>query len=83
MDVISSKKEEYKYILDKSMPPYTNISLFLIISSKTYISYSKFLMKSAATVVFGRKVSWGSSFKKDIESNSTFSIAKLCCGCAA
>ena len=28
------KNKEYKYILGKSMPPYTNPSLFLIISSK-------------------------------------------------
>ena len=47
------------------MPPFTNICLFLIISSKKYIK-PKTLMKSAATVVFGRKVFQGSSFKKDI-----------------
>ena len=40
-------------------------------------------MKSAATVVFGRKVSQGSSFKKDSEFNLTFSNAMLCCGYAA
>ena len=28
------KKEEYKYILAKSMPPFTNVSLFLMISPK-------------------------------------------------
>ena len=31
-------------------------------------------MKSAGTVLFARKVSQGSSFKKDIQFNSTFSI---------
>ena len=31
-----------------------------------YISYPNILMKSAATVVFGRKVSQGSSCKKDL-----------------
>ena len=53
------------YVLGKSMPPYTNFISFLIISSKTYASYPKMLMKSAATVIFGRKVFSGSSFKKD------------------
>ena len=57
---------EYKYILDKSMLPYTNLSLFLIMSSKNYIFHPKILMKSAATMVFGRKMSQGSSFDKDI-----------------
>ena len=61
------KKDEYKYILCKSMPPYTNLSLFLIISPKNYISYSKILMKRAATVVFGRKVSQGFSFKNSCQ----------------
>ena len=51
------------------MPPYTNISLFLIISSKNYISHPKILKKSAATMVFVRKVSQGSSFKKDSQFN--------------
>ena len=57
---------EYKYILDKSMLPYTNLSLFLIMSSKNYIFHPKTLMKSAPTIVFGRKMSQGSSFDKDI-----------------
>ena len=56
------------------MPPYTNLSLFLIICSNNYIPYPKILMKSAATVVFSRKVSQGSSFKKDSHFNSNFSI---------
>ena len=51
------KNKKYKYILGKSMPPYTNLSLFLIISSQNYISHPKMLTKSAATVVFVRKVS--------------------------
>ena len=59
------KNKEYKYILGKSMPPDANLSLFLIISSKNNISHSKFLTKSAATVVFFWKVSQNSSFKKD------------------
>ena len=50
-----TKKQEYKYILGKSRRACTNISLFLIISSKIYISYPKILMKSAATVVFCTK----------------------------
>ena len=65
------------------MPPYTNLSLFLIISSKNYISYGKTLMKSAAIVAFTRKVSQGSSFKKESQLNSKFSIVIWCCGCAA
>ena len=77
------KKKEYKCILGKSMPPYTNLSLFLIISSKIYISHPKILTKSAATVVFVRKMSQGSSFKKDSQFNSNFSIGMWCCGCAA
>ena len=56
------------------MPPYTNLSLFLIISSEKYISHPKISMKSAATVVFVRKVAQGSSFKKDSQFNSNFSI---------
>ena len=69
------KIEKYKYILGKSIPPYTNLSLFLIISSKHYISHQKNLMKSAATMVFDMKVSQCSSFKKDNQVNSNFSIA--------
>ena len=38
------KKEEYKYILGKSMSHYTNLSLFLIISSTNYISHPKKLI---------------------------------------
>ena len=65
------------------MSPYKNLSLFLIISSKNKISYPKILMKSEATVVFGRKASQGSSFKKDCQFSSNFSIVTLCCDCAA
>ena len=73
---------EYKCILDKSMPPYTNLSLFLIISSKNYLPHPKILMKSARKcIVFDRKVSQGSSFKNDNQFNSKFSIAMWCCGC--
>ena len=68
------KNKEYKCILGKSMPPYTNLSLFLIISSKNYISDPKILTKGAATVVFVRKVAQGSSFKKDSQFNSHFCI---------
>ena len=57
------------------MPPYTNFSLFLIISSKNYISQPKFLTKSAGNMVFGRKLPQGSSFKKDSQFGSNFSIA--------
>ena len=77
------KNKEYKCILGKSMPPYTNLSLFLIISSKNYISDPKNLTKGAATVVFVRKVAQGSSFKKDSQFNSHFCICMWCCGCAA
>ena len=83
MNIISSKNKEYKYVLGKSMPPYTNLSLFLIISSKNYISHANILMKSAATVVFVRKVFQGSNFKKDSQFNSNFSIDMWCWGCAA
>ena len=77
------KKEKYKYILGKSLQPYANLSLFLIISFKNYISHpKKILMKSAATMVFGRKVSQSSSFKEDSQFNSNFSIAMWCCGCS-
>ena len=65
------------------MQPYTNFSLFLIISSKNYISHPPKITKSAATVVFVRKVPQGSSFKKDRQFNSNFSIGMWCCGCAA
>ena len=68
------KNKEYKYVLGKSMSPYTNLSLFLIIISKNYISHPKILMKCAATVVFVRKVSQGSSFKK-VNSTQTFPLA--------
>ena len=77
------KKEEYKYTLGKSIPPYTKLSLLLTISSKNYNSYPKISTKSAATVAFGRKVSEGYSFKKDSQFNSYFSIAMWCCGCSA
>ena len=55
------------------MLPYTNLSLFLIIGSKNYISDPKILTKSAATVVFCQ----GSCFKKDtyIISTQTFAFA--------
>ena len=53
------KKKEYKCILGKSMPPYTNLSLFL----------TKKITKGAATVVFVTKVAQGSSFKKDSQFN--------------
>ena len=56
------------------MPPYTNLSLFLIISSKNYISDPKILTKGAEIVVFVRKVAQGSSFKKDSQFNSHFCI---------
>ena len=65
------------------MPSCTNLSLCLITSSKNYISYPKGLIKTAATILFGRKVSQGSSFKNDSQFNSNFSIAVWCCGCAA
>ena len=52
------------------MPPYTNLSLFLIISSKNYISDPKILTKGPATVVFAQS----SSFKKDNQLNTHFSI---------
>ena len=69
------KKEEYKYTLGKSIPPYTKLSLLLTISPKNYNSYPKISTKSAATVAFGRKVSEGYSFKKDSQFNSYFFIA--------
>ena len=69
------KNKEYKRILGKSMPPYLNLSLFLIISSKNYISDPKILIKGAATVVFIRKVAQGSSFKKIVNSTHTFALA--------
>ena len=50
------KKGEHKYILIKSIPPYTKLFSFLIIGSKNYIFYPKIAAKSAATVVFGRDV---------------------------
>ena len=53
------KKKEYKCISGKSMPPYTNLSLFL----------TKKITKGAATVVFVTKVAQGSSFKKDSQFN--------------
>ena len=69
------RKEEYKYTLDKSTPPYTKLSLLLTISSKNYNSYPKISTKSKATEAFGRKVPEGYSFKKDCQFNSYFSIA--------
>ena len=69
------KKEKYKYILGESLQPYANLSLFLIISFKNYISHpKKILMKSAATMVFGRKVSQSSSFKEDFNLIQTFPL---------
>ena len=38
-------------------------------------------MKSAATVVFVRKLSQDSNFKKDSQFNSNFSIGMWCRGC--
>ena len=61
---------------------YTNLSLFLIISSKKYISDPKLLTKGVATEVFVRKVAQGSSFKKDSQFNSHFCICIWSCGCA-
>ena len=69
------KNKEYKYILGKTMPPYTTLSLFLIITSKNYISHLKTLTQSAATVLFVRKVSQGSSLKKIVNSTETFPLA--------
>ena len=43
-------------MLGKSIQPYTKPSLLLIIGSKNYMSYHKISSKSAATVLFGRKV---------------------------
>ena len=65
------------------MQPYTKLCAFFIISSKNYISYPKMWMKSAAIVIFTSKLSLDSSFKKDSEFNSNFSIAMWCCGCVA
>ena len=56
------------------MPTYTNLSLFLIISSKNYISHPKILMKSAVTEAFVSKVSQGSTFKK-VDSTQTFVLS--------
>ena len=67
--------------INKSRQKYatcTNLSLFLII-----ISHPKILKKSAATVVFDRKVSQGSTFKKDSQFSSKFPIAMWFCGYAA
>ena len=69
------KNKEYKCILGKSIPPNTNLSLFLMISSKNYISDPNILTKGAATVEFVRKVAQGSSFKKDSQFNSHFAFA--------
>ena len=72
--------------INKSRQKYatcTNLSLFLIISSKNYISHPKILRKSAATMLFDRKVSQGSSFKKDSQFSSKFPIAMWFCGYAA
>ena len=70
-----TKNKEYKCILGKSIPPCTNLSLVLIISSKNYISDPKVLTKGVATMVFVRKVAQGSSFKKDSHSTHTFAFA--------
>ena len=77
------KKEECKYTLGKSIPPYTKVSLLLTISFKNYNSYPKVSTKSTATVAFGSKVSEGYSFKKDSQFKSYFSIVMWCCGCSA
>ena len=77
------KNKEYKYVLGKSMPSHTNLFLFLIISSKNYIPHPNILTKSVATVVFVRKESHGSSFKKDSQFISDFSNGMWSCGCAA
>ena len=66
------KKEEYKYTLGKSIPPYTKLSLLLKINSKNYNSYQKISTKSAATMAFGRKVSEGYNCKKIVNSIHTF-----------
>ena len=65
------------------MPPHTNVSWYLITSSKNFISHPNILMKSVATMRLDRKVSQGSSFKNDNQFNSNFYIAMWCCGCAA
>ena len=52
MDVFSSKKEEYKYISDKLMTPYTKISLLLIVVSENYIFYLKGATKSFRKIIF-------------------------------
>ena len=56
------------------MPPCTNLSSFLIISSKNYVSYPKILMKSAVAVIFGRKCRRVLVLKRS-QFNSNFSIA--------
>ena len=71
------KNKEYKYILGKSMLPYTNLSLFLMSSSKNFISDPKTSAKGAATVVFAQ----GPTFKKDFFKN--FCICMWYYGCAA
>ena len=57
------------------MSPYTNLSLFLIISSTHYISHPKILKKSAATVVFITKISQVLVLKKIVNSTQTFLLA--------
>ena len=52
------KKEEYKYTLGKSLPPYTKLSLLLTIGSKNYNFYPNISTKSEASVAFGRKVNF-------------------------
>ena len=47
------------------MLPYTNLSLFLMSSSKNFISDPKTSAKGAATVVFAQ----GPTFKKDFFKN--------------
>ena len=69
------KNKEYKCISGKSMPPYTNLFLFLTISTKNYISDPKISTKGAATVVFVRKVAQCSSLKKIVNSTHTFAFA--------
>ena len=76
------KKEEYKYTLGNSIPPFTKLSLFLTINSKNYNSYPKISTKIAVIVEFGRSVSKGYSFEKDSQFNLYFSIAMWCCGCS-
>ena len=82
MNVISLKKKKKIYFMQNYIT-LQKISLIFSNQLRKLHPYPKTSTKSVGTVIFGKKLSQGSSFEKDKQINSTFSIAMSCCDCSA